>query len=176
MDILLTRRNIDELPSDCIVLTFFSDEKPLQGETGLLDWRMDEYISKQLLAKKITGKLNENLLIPSSSKIKAKKIFLFGLGETQLLNEEKIDQISSKIMDTLKKMHEEKFAFVLSRNINDRNLYLKHLKTFFKKFSIYMQRNISSIYYHYEKEEEKETLLPLKSGNTNLFEERIEYK
>jgi len=172
MKIFLTKQAIDEIQTDTIILTFFSDERPLKGESGLLDWRMNSYISKQLEEKKIKGNLHENTLILGNQKIQSKKIYLFGMGETNSFNEDKIDKIVGHIKETLKGMNVDNFSFVLSRNISDRKTYKRFLKHFFNSFSVILKDKVNSIYFHYEHDEEKEALYPLKSNHIKLFEEK----
>jgi len=173
MDILFTRRNIDEIPADAVALTICSDERPLQGESGLIDWRMNGYISRQLQSNRITGKLGETVLIPGPTRIHAKKLFIFGMGETESIDEEKVNTVSEHIKKTLDGMKKTKFAFVLSRNIKDRNKFNRHLKTFFSNFITDLDGIVSSVYFHYEKKEEKESLYNLKNQHVKLFEEKI---
>ena len=172
MKIFLTKKEIDEIPTEAVLLTFFSDEKPLKGELGLLDWRMNGYISKQLEKEKIKGNLGENTLILASPKLNLKKIYLFGMGTTKDLSEEKIDTVIDQIKNMVSGMNPNKFSFALSRNITDRKAYRKFLKYFFNSFAVTLKEKIEAIYFHYERDEEKEALLPLKSNNIKLYEER----
>jgi hypothetical protein len=172
MNVYLSPRNIDEIPSETIVVTFFSDEKPLQGETGLLDWRMNGYLSSQIQDNKISGEFGESTLIPCSQKINSKRIFLFGIGDPETFNSEKIRTLTSKIEQTLLSMNEKKFAFILSRRMTNKAEYIKHLKSFFNIFLGPASQSFESIYYHYEHEDERTAILALKNSNIKFFEEK----
>lgn len=74
-------QSLDDMFTDTIVVGFFSDELPPKDLTGLLDWRMSGFLSRQLQNNTLTGAFGEVTLIPINKKIPARRVLLLGLGE-----------------------------------------------------------------------------------------------
>lgn len=72
--------DLDALRCEAIALPFFSDERPLQGAGGLIDWRLCGALSRILVSGFVTGGLGEQVLVPTQSRLAVEKVFLFGLG------------------------------------------------------------------------------------------------
>lgn len=172
MKIYLLRHNIDELISKITVVTFFSDEKPLKGQTGLLDWRMNGYISQQIQKSKINGNFKEKVLIPCNSKILSSKLFLLGMGEGSKLTPEKIESLALEIKNTLNLMKEDEFAFILSRNLDNPKAFQENLRLFFNSLVKHFSEQQVSIYYHYESENEKKSIVELKNKDIHVYLEK----
>jgi hypothetical protein len=75
-----TAPNLDALQTDLIVLPFFSDERPLRGAAGLIDWRLCGTLSRQIMAGYLDGTFAEKGLIASPPKLKSEGLLLVGLG------------------------------------------------------------------------------------------------
>ena len=73
-------RKLDELRADALVLPFFSEERPLRGPAGLIDWRLRGQLSKLRIRGRLTGKALERVLGPGRPLTSFDKIFLLGLG------------------------------------------------------------------------------------------------
>lgn len=56
------------------------DERPLSGAAGFLDWRLCGGLSKILGSGFFVGAPGDKLLVPTESRVPAKKIFAVGLG------------------------------------------------------------------------------------------------
>jgi len=69
---------------EALVLPFFSDERPLRGAAGLVDWRLCGRLSRMLKAGRVRGALGEATLYPPPStptrRIPFPRLVLFGLG------------------------------------------------------------------------------------------------
>ncbi len=69
--------------TEALVLSFFTDERPLRGVAALADWRLAGRLSRLLKAGKMTGARGEvTLLPPSRNRLPFERIVLFGLGES----------------------------------------------------------------------------------------------
>lgn len=82
--ISLVRENFEELDKqgdDLLVLTIFSDERPLRGLNGLVDWRLNGRLSQMLMKNDLTCKLGDQTLMPTNSRLPAKRLLLLGLGQ-----------------------------------------------------------------------------------------------
>ncbi|MBW2627328.1 MAG: hypothetical protein JRE45_06875 [Deltaproteobacteria bacterium] len=75
-----TPASLDELQSDIIVLPFFSDERPLCGAAGLIDWRLCGALSRKLMAGYLGGSFGEKALLTTPPKLKSEALLLVGLG------------------------------------------------------------------------------------------------
>lgn len=71
----------DELPGESVVALYFSDLKPLDGPTALLDWRLDGQLTRMLLDKDVTGRAGEHVMLQGNGKIKAKWVLFVGGGK-----------------------------------------------------------------------------------------------
>lgn len=70
-----------------LVLTVFSDERPLRGAAGLADWRLCGRLSRLIVAGKVVGEGGEALLYPPGRRLPFPRIFVFGLGPEQAFDE-----------------------------------------------------------------------------------------
>jgi hypothetical protein len=75
-----TLARMDELRCEALALPFFSDERPLQGALGLVDWRLCGMISRMIENQRIDGSLGEAAMLPGRPRLSIEKLFLFGLG------------------------------------------------------------------------------------------------
>jgi hypothetical protein len=82
MEITISSQPVECLKRDGLVLNFFSDERPPRGYCGLVDWRLNGLISKQIACGKISGSFTEQVLITPRDRIPASRILLFGLGHS----------------------------------------------------------------------------------------------
>lgn len=76
----LSLQGLDALETELLVLPFFSDERPLAGATGLVDWRLCGALSRKILSGYIDGREGETALLVSPAKLGAKGLLLVGLG------------------------------------------------------------------------------------------------
>ena len=58
------------------------DERPLSGAAGFLDWRLCGGLSRILGSGFFVGAPGDKLLVPTDSRVPAKKIFAVGLGRS----------------------------------------------------------------------------------------------
>lgn len=73
---------LDQLGCEALALPMFSDERPLGGVLGLVDWRLCGLLSRLLQARRIEGEFEEQVLLPGRPKLAIEKLFVFGLGPT----------------------------------------------------------------------------------------------
>ncbi len=74
-------RTLDELETDLIVTTLFQTERPPQGVSGLLDWRLNGFVSRQIINRVVVGKADEQVLIPLHRRLPARRLIVVGLGQ-----------------------------------------------------------------------------------------------
>ncbi len=78
----------DQNECETLVVTFFSDERPLRGAAGLADWRLCGRLSKYIKHRKITGMQYETLLLPPGRRLTFHRLLLIGLGASGDFNED----------------------------------------------------------------------------------------
>ncbi|HVP66344.1 MAG TPA: M17 family peptidase N-terminal domain-containing protein [Anaeromyxobacteraceae bacterium] len=61
------------------VAAFVGEERPLQGLSGLLDWRLCGAISRAILDGTFVPGRGEAMLLPSGGRLPAPRVFCFGL-------------------------------------------------------------------------------------------------
>ena len=104
MDIILSKEGVDVQECDVLVTGFFRDERPLAGSTGLIDWRLNGMLSRLLVEKKLTGEWKETTLIPSQGRVMSRMILLLGLGEVREYSYLRVREVSTHLLETLKKL------------------------------------------------------------------------
>ena len=75
-----TRRPPEAIEADVIVVGFFSDDRPLRGAAGRLDWRLCGQLSEFLSSGWLDGESGSAALLPGSGPIAATRVLLLGLG------------------------------------------------------------------------------------------------
>ncbi len=80
LDLELGAEALERSKVDLAVAGFFSDELPLRGGAGRIDWRLCGLVSYQILEGRIRGESGEALLVPVSGQLRANKVMLLGLG------------------------------------------------------------------------------------------------
>lgn len=72
-------------PGDTIVVPIPADERPLRGDAGWIDWRLDGRISIQLQAGFARGARDEVVLLPATRPLRSSRVLLVGLGPARRL-------------------------------------------------------------------------------------------
>lgn len=113
MLIQITTEAPDDLKREGLALGFFMDERPPKGACGLVDWRMNGLISREIARGHITGTFMEKILIAARSRIPASKIFLFGLGLLSELTYDRLNLAGYHMSETMDGLGCKDFAFNL---------------------------------------------------------------
>lgn len=94
-------RKLDALKSEALSLPFFSDERPLRGALGLVDWRLCGRISRLQAAGVVDGHLGETVLVPARPRLTFEKVFLFGLGPRTAFDLDVYERVTERMLATL---------------------------------------------------------------------------
>lgn len=78
----------DSLPGESVVALYFSDQRPLAGPAGLLDWRLDGALTRQLVSGIVQGRAGEHIMISNNGKLKADWVLFVGGGKWHGLSAE----------------------------------------------------------------------------------------
>ena len=98
LDLELGAEALERSVVDLLVAGIFSDELPLQGGAGRVDWRLCGMISDQLLAGKICGERGEATLIPSAGRLQSNRVIVLGLGTR---SKYRLDMISQSVQQAV---------------------------------------------------------------------------
>ena len=85
LEFALFSEPVTEAPCDTIVLPVPTDERPLRGDAGQLDWRICARISRLLVSGTASGARGEAVLLPAPRPLGATRILLVGLGPSAKL-------------------------------------------------------------------------------------------
>lgn len=113
MKIHLSTEAPDRPRHKCLALGIFSDERPPLGICGFMDWRLNGMISRELKQKRISGDFMEKILIASSRRIGAERIFLFGMGKLSETSYDRIYTATHHIARTVDEMLIDNISFDL---------------------------------------------------------------
>lgn len=105
--------SLDELQTEVIVLSFFSDERPLRGASGLIDWRLCGALSRKLMAGYLQGTLGEKALLANPGKLKSERLLLIGLGESAAFDESVAQKACALIAEALREARVSTAALAL---------------------------------------------------------------
>lgn len=94
--------SLDGLQAEVVVLPFFSDERPLRGAAGLIDWRLCGTLSRKLMAGYLEGHFGEKGMIAGPDKLRAEGVLLIGLGPTSSFDGSTAKRACELIADTLR--------------------------------------------------------------------------
>lgn len=73
----------EEAGVDALCLFIAEDERPLQGLSGYVDWRLCGALSRLILGGVFSGARGEQLLLPSEGRVAFSRIFAVGLGPSE---------------------------------------------------------------------------------------------
>lgn len=110
----ITSDTLDEVDNDLALILAYSDVRPLKGQAGLLDWRLNGRLSEFILANHFTGNQGESLLMPSQGRVNTKELMILGLGALAQLNEQNTPQCLTLILEKLLKKKNHSFCLSLS--------------------------------------------------------------
>src|SRR5258705_12067782 len=78
----LTLEAIDAAAVESLCLFVASDERPLTGLAGLVDWRLSARLSRLLRAGLLSGDAGEAVLTPPGPRRGVQKLFVFRAGRS----------------------------------------------------------------------------------------------
>ncbi|MGZ6123339.1 MAG: M17 family peptidase N-terminal domain-containing protein [Myxococcales bacterium] len=96
----LTLDAIDQAAAESLCLFVASDERPLTGLAGLVDWRLTARLSRLLRGGQLTGDAGEAVLTSAGPRLGFKKMFLFGIGSSGQSEEE----LQRRVAEALRKL------------------------------------------------------------------------
>jgi hypothetical protein len=100
-------------PEEALVLTLFSDERPLRGAASACDWRLCGRLSRLLKSGRLHGESGEVMLYPPGPRLPFQRLVLFGLGPSGSFDLLSAQQSTRRILDVVAQMGLKRFGIVL---------------------------------------------------------------
>ncbi len=83
---------------DLAVLPVWTDERPLQGFTGYMDWRMSGRLSDLIRTRFCDGEKGQSVLLPGERRLPADRLVLVGLGPSEGFDDERARHAGRRIV------------------------------------------------------------------------------
>ncbi|HDP25883.1 MAG TPA: hypothetical protein ENN34_10635 [Deltaproteobacteria bacterium] len=90
MEVHVETRDILEMDPEVLGLWFFSDERPLKGLTGLVDWRLEAKLSHLIMSGFLSGDYGEKTLMRPAGELPRTALLFIGLGGLNELIPERV--------------------------------------------------------------------------------------
>lgn len=104
MELRFTRpslRRLDLAGTEVLVAGLSTDERPLHGLVGLVDWRLCGKVSSALESGFASGRRGEVLMVPGRPKLSFDKVVLFGIGPLKDFSEHVYRAVIEQVLATL---------------------------------------------------------------------------
>jgi hypothetical protein len=92
--------HLDELDSEVLMCSVWSDTRPSHGVAGLCDFRLGGWISSLERKGRITGALGEAVLLPGKPRLPFEKLVIFGAGRRASFDERVLELLVERILRT----------------------------------------------------------------------------
>ena len=100
---------ITKIEDKVIVAGFFSDVRPLKGLAGEIDWLFNGQISKLILDGKLTGQIDDSLLL-YSNRLRTRNVLLLGMGKSERFDSSAVKNTAKLLANKLSAMNIKNFT------------------------------------------------------------------
>jgi len=142
LDVRLTHRYLDQLWCQAIVVFLFEDLSLQKECLSKINETMANSLTPLIDTRFITGKRDELILIATQDRIKAEKLFFFGLGPISHYSGRILPAVTRRLSTSLDRLNVHEFCIMVPR--------FEGIKKDCEKFVRSMIRGITN---HYEKTE-----------------------
>jgi hypothetical protein len=125
---------VEEIQSDLLVTTYFQDLGSPKGPTGMIDWRLNGFISRNIVQKRITGAKGEITLVPLNQKFSTQRMILLGLGKWREYTIAELRSVLPALQKTVMDIKPERVCFCIPRALNE--TYEKETEDLIKVFFV----------------------------------------
>ena len=91
---------VDRIEAELVAVPYFGDQRPLRGPAALLDWRLDGFLTRQLLSLPPGGGC-ERYLVQSNHKISADWVMFVGCPQAPSSHPDGVDGVVDALISTL---------------------------------------------------------------------------
>jgi hypothetical protein len=92
---------LDEIDSEVLACTVWSDARPSHGLAGLCDWRLAGRLSDLERRGHVSGALGEVVMLPGKPRLSFDKILVFGAGPRDGFGEEAFRRVVLQMLVTM---------------------------------------------------------------------------
>jgi hypothetical protein len=125
---------VEDIQADVLVTTFFQDLGSPKGTTGMIDWRLNGFISRSMVEKRITGAKGEVTLLPLNQKFSSNRMLLLGLGSWKDYSVAELRSLLPTIQKAVMDLKPMKVCFCIPRALNES--YEKETEDLIKVFFV----------------------------------------
>jgi hypothetical protein len=93
--------SLDELDTEVLACTLWSDARPSHGVAGLCDFRLAGRISTLEKKSLVTGEIGEVVLLPGKPRLTFDKLILFGAGPRAAFGDEAFRRVILQMLETM---------------------------------------------------------------------------
>jgi hypothetical protein len=111
---------LDDTPAEVIACGVWSDERPMRGLAGLLDWRLAGRVSKLLRESFTKGEVGDVLCVQGRPRLPYEKVLFVGVGERASFDEERFRTALARLLGTLSGLHVKRAVVELPGRAGDR--------------------------------------------------------
>ncbi len=148
----LKKRRIGRNCCSLIVCFYYEDDRPLNRLAGLIDWKVDCFLSRLIREKKLFGNEGEIILFASEERFGSTPVLICGLGKKRFFSLSTIKDVADSLVRRIDKMNINNFGFALP-DFSDTNVsWLDGFNMFVERFS--RCENIERIYLFEERDKE----------------------
>jgi hypothetical protein len=98
-------RALDEHPAEVIACCVWSDERPMRGLAGLLDWRLAGRVSRLAKEQFVKGDPGEVVCLQGKPRLPFDKVLLVGAGTRAAFDAEACRQATGALLRALEGLH-----------------------------------------------------------------------
>lgn len=98
-------RTLDTASAELLACAIWSDERPMRGLAGLLDWRLAGRLSALAKEGLLQGALGEVLLVPGRPQLPFEKVLVFGLGARKAFDDAAFRAVITSLLGSLEGLH-----------------------------------------------------------------------
>ena len=125
---------VEDIQADLLVTTYFQDLGSPKGPTGMIDWRLNGFLSRSIVDKRITGSKGEITLIPLNQKFETQRMILVGLGKWKEYTISELRLMLPNIQKAVMQMNPAHVCICIPRAINES--YEKETEDLIKVFFV----------------------------------------
>lgn len=132
MKVKIYTDSIDYLSTNLLILPFFSDVRPLKGTLGIVDWRLNGFLSRLIINDKIQGNYFEKILIPPFERIPAERVLMVSIGKKDEIDSQRMVDFTFRLMETIYKISISGFVMSLPVEIEHLQFGKVLIENYFK--------------------------------------------
>src|SRR5262249_39070271 len=93
--------NLDEVDSEVLACTVWTDARPAHGLAGLCDWRLAGKVSDLMRRGMITGAQGEVVMVPGKPRLTFDKLLFFGAGPREAFDEDSFRAVVLRMLSVM---------------------------------------------------------------------------